>query len=79
MEIKKNNYQTHTSKKLEALLISAVWNAWLTEQEVRGLERVQKTALAVIRGENHTSYADAEFLSRYFGNQKREAMPKVCP
>ena len=37
----------------------AVWNAGLTQQEIRGLERIQKTALAVIRGENHTTYADA--------------------
>ena len=36
-----------------------VWNAGLTQQETRGLERIQKTALAVIRGENHTTYADA--------------------
>ena len=41
-----------------------VWNAGLTQQESRSLERIQKTAMAVIRGGNHTTYQEA--LS-YFG------------
>ena len=36
-----------------------VWNSGLTSQEVRSLERVQRTAMAVIRGENHTCYREA--------------------
>ena len=36
-----------------------VWNAGVTQQEVRSLERVQKTALAIIRGASHTNYAEA--------------------
>ena len=36
-----------------------VWNSGLTGQEVRSLERVQRTAVAIIRGENHTSYREA--------------------
>ena len=54
----------------------AVWNAGLTQQEVRGLERVQKTALAVIRGENHTSYSDA---LNHFGLETLETRrEKLC-
>ena len=36
-----------------------VWNAGLTHQEERGLERIQRTALAIIRGEKHTTYQEA--------------------
>ena len=36
-----------------------VWNGALTQQEVRAIERIQRTALAIIRGENHTSYKEA--------------------
>ena len=36
-----------------------VWNGALTQIEALSLERVQKTALAIIRGVNHTSYEDA--------------------
>ena len=36
-----------------------VWNAGLTQQEERALERVQRTAMAVIRGDSHTSYREA--------------------
>ena len=35
-----------------------VWTAGLTQQEIRSLERVQKTAVAVIRGVNHTTYSE---------------------
>ena len=34
------------------------WNAGLTQQEQRGLERIQRTALAIIRGDKHTSYQE---------------------
>ena len=36
-----------------------VWNSGLTLQEVTALERIQRTAMAVIRGENHTNYREA--------------------
>ena len=36
-----------------------VWNAGITQQEVRELERIQKVALAVIRGDKHTTYKEA--------------------
>ena len=36
-----------------------VWNAGLTQQEQRGLERIQTTAFAVIRGDQHTDYKEA--------------------
>ena len=36
-----------------------VWNGAITQVEASSLERVQRTALAIIRGENHTTYRDA--------------------
>ena len=36
-----------------------VWNGALTQLEIISLERVQRTALAIIRGVNHTNYHDA--------------------
>ena len=39
-------------------MASPVWTAGLTQQEIRSLERVQKTAVAVIRGGQHTTYRD---------------------
>ena len=36
-----------------------VWNAGLSQQEVRALERLQKVALAIIRGDKYTSYQEA--------------------
>ena len=36
-----------------------VWNAGITEQDSIVIERVQRTAVAIIRGEVHTSYKDA--------------------
>ena len=36
-----------------------VWTAGLTVQDINALERVQKTALAIIRGGNHTTYREA--------------------
>ena len=36
-----------------------VWNAGLTQQEERALERVNRTTMAVIRGDNHTNYREA--------------------
>ena len=35
------------------------WNSGLTLQEVTSLEQIQRTAMAVIRGENHTNYREA--------------------
>ena len=36
-----------------------VWSPGLTQQEIRTIERVQRTAMAIIRGEHHTSYQEA--------------------
>ena len=36
-----------------------VWNSGLTQQEQRGLERIQRTAFAIIRGVQHTDYKEA--------------------
>ena len=36
-----------------------VWNAGITQQESREIERIQKVALAVIRGDKHTTYKEA--------------------
>ena len=52
-----------------------VWNAWLTQQEQRGLERIQRTAFAIIRGIQRTDYKEA---LEHFGMQtlrvRREAL-----
>ena len=52
-----------------------VWNSGLTQQDERGLERIQRTALAIIRGEKHTTYQEA---LDHFGIEKllvrREAL-----
>ena len=43
-----------------------VWNGAITHVEVSCLERVQKTALAIIRGVNQTNYEDAlEYFKIY--------------
>ena len=47
--------------------VSPVWNSGLTQQEERGLERIQRTALAIIRGEKHATYQEA---LDYFGIKK---------
>ena len=36
-----------------------VWNGALTQQDERAMERIQRTALAIIRGERHTTYKEA--------------------
>ena len=36
-----------------------VWNSGITQQEVRSLERVQNTALAIIRGNNYSNYSES--------------------
>ena len=36
-----------------------VWSSGITGQERRSLERIQRTAVAIIRGENHTTYREA--------------------
>ena len=36
-----------------------VWHPGITEIENRNIERLQKTALAIIRGPEHTTYRDA--------------------
>ena len=53
-----------------------VWNAGITQQESRSLERIQKTALAVIRGESHTGYQDALI---HFGIETlKERRERLC-
>ena len=50
-----------------------VWNSGLTQHEVRSLERVQRTAVAVIRGESHTSYRETlEHLKLKTLEERRE-------
>ena len=36
-----------------------VWHPGLTVHESRNIERIQKTALAIIRGQTHTTYREA--------------------
>ena len=36
-----------------------MWNGSLTQEEVRAIERIQRTALAIIRAEKHTRYTEA--------------------
>ena len=36
-----------------------VWNGVITQEEVRAIERIQKTALAIIRAEMDTTYKEA--------------------
>ena len=36
-----------------------VWNGAITQVEASSLERVQRTALAIIRGDTHTTYEEA--------------------
>ena len=45
------------------------WNGGLTQQEQRGLERIQRTAMAIIRGDKHTTYQEA---LDHFGMDKLE-------
>ena len=40
-------------------MVCPVWTAGLTLQDISALERVRKTALAIIRGGNHTTYREA--------------------
>ena len=52
-----------------------VWNGAITQVEVSGLERVQRTALAIIRGVNHTSYKEAlEYFKIDSLKARREAL-----
>ena len=52
-----------------------VWNSGLTCQEARALERIQRTAVAIIRGENHTTYSEAlTFLNLKSLEERRESM-----
>ena len=53
------------------------WNSGLTLQEVTSLEQIQRTAMAVIRGENHTNYREA--LEHFkIKNTKRRTVSEVC-
>ena len=40
-------------------MVCPVWNAGITQQEVREIERIQRVALAVIRVDKHTNYKEA--------------------
>ena len=52
-----------------------VWNGALTQQEERAIERIQRTALAVIRGEEHTTYSEAlEYFEMDTLKDRREAL-----
>ena len=39
-------------------MASPVWTSGLTKHEIKRLERVQKTAVAVIRGDQHSTYEE---------------------
>ena len=52
-----------------------VWNGALTQQEERAIERIQRTALAIIRGEEHTTYSEAlEYFEMDTLKVRREAL-----
>ena len=52
-----------------------VWNGALTQQEERALDRIQRTALAVIRGDNHTTYREPlEYFEIDTLKKRREAL-----
>ena len=52
-----------------------VWNSAITQVEVSGLERVKKTALAIISGVNHTNHKEAlEYFKIYSLKARREAL-----
>ena len=54
-----------------------VWNGAITQVEASSLERVQRTALAIIRGDTHTTYEEA--LGHFnTTEEKRNLMSKVC-
>ena len=53
-----------------------VWNSGLTVQEVCALERIQRTALAIIRGEYHTSYSEA--LSYFNLKSLEDRRGEIC-
>ena len=36
------------------------WNGALTQEEVKSIVRIQKTALSIIRAERHTTYKEAQ-------------------
>ena len=48
-------------KQVRSVLEMAVpvWQAGLTQQEVKQIERVQRTAMYIILGDNYSSYGDA--------------------
>ena len=50
-----------------------VWNSGFTQHEVCSLERVQRTAVLVIRGESHTSFRETlEYLKLKTLEERRE-------
>ena len=50
-----------------------VWNSGLTQYESRSLERVQRTAVAIMRGESHTNYQAAlEYFQLKTLEERRE-------
>ena len=59
----KESKQKNWNRRLEHIQLSEVaflvWNGALTQQDERAMERIQRTALAIIRGENHTTYKEA--------------------
>ena len=57
-----------------------VWNSSLTGEEISSLERIQKTALHIILGDQYHSYSSA--LSKWFRPNPRKEIrlkqPKFC-
>ena len=53
-----------------------VWHPGLTEIETRNIERLQKTAFAIIRGQDHTNYRDA--LEHFNLNSLKQRREDLC-
>ena len=53
-----------------------VWNAGLTLHEIKSLERIQKTALVIIRGNQYSSYSEA--LQHFKLDSLESRREKLC-
>ena len=64
------DYNMHYTESIDS---KYSWNSGLTQHEVRSLEIVQRTAVAVIRGESHTSFRETlEYLKFKTLEERRE-------
>ena len=53
-----------------------VWHPGLTVHEARSIERIQKTALAIIRGQSHSTYRDA--LAHFELDSLKQRRENLC-